>query len=264
VFDTANIPRIVGGVSERSTRAAAAAYARFVEKVQVVSNARTAEMAKLLENTFRWVNIGLANEMSFVARALGVDIWEAIEAAATKPFGFMPFYPGPGVGGHCIPLDPFYLRWAAEATGEGTRFIELAAWVNQRMPQVVVGRVQEALNQVGKPVRGSQVLVVGVAYKPNVSDWRESPALACIQELRRLGAAVHYTDPLVPAIVVNGSRMDSVPLAHSTVSGSDCVLILTDHDDLDYRMLLEQASLVFDVRNALRRRGLDAPHVHRL
>lgn len=263
-FHTGTIPRIVGGVSEPSTRAAAACYARFVEKVHVVSNARVAEMAKLLENTFRWVNIGLANEMSFVARALGVDIWEVIEAAATKPFGFMPFYPGPGVGGHCIPLDPFYLRWAAEGAGEGTRFIELAAWVNQRMPRVVVERVQEALNQVGKPVNGSELLLIGAAYKPNVSDWRESPAVECLRELRRLGAAIRYHDPHVPRIAVDGVELESVPLTPAILAGSDCVLILIEHDELDYPMIAAQSPLVFDVRDALRRRGLDGPNVKRL
>jgi UDP-N-acetyl-D-glucosamine dehydrogenase len=263
-FRTANIPRIVGGVSAESARGAELAYRRFVQKVLVVSNARTAEMAKLLENTFRWVNIALANEMSFVARAIDVDIWETIEAAATKPFGFMPFYPGPGVGGHCIPLDPFYLQWAARMTGEGTRFVELAESINSRMPQVVVARVQAALNEVSKPLRGSRVLVVGVSYKPNVRDHRESPAIECIALLHRSGADVVYHDPHVPALHEPGFELHSLPLTTTELSASDAVVILTDHDDIDYLMLLRSGLPIIDTRSALRRRGLTGESVYPL
>lgn len=263
-FRTANIPRIVGGVSPESARGAELVYRRFVQKVLVVSNARTAEMAKLLENTFRWVNIALANEMSFVARAIDVDIWETIEAAATKPFGFMPFYPGPGVGGHCIPLDPFYLQWAARMTGEGTRFVELAESINSRMPQVVVARVQAALNEVSKPLRGSRVFVVGVSYKPNVRDHRESPAIECIALLGRSGAEVVYHDPHVPTMHESGFELHSLPLTATELSASDAVVILTDHDDIDYPMMLRSGLPIVDTRSALRRRGLTGESVYPL
>ncbi|MBI4729060.1 MAG: nucleotide sugar dehydrogenase [Acidobacteria bacterium] len=263
-FRTANIPRVVGGASPRSTEAAALVYRRFVEKVHPVSSARAAEMSKLLENTFRWVNIALVNELASVARAIGVDIWEVIEAAATKPFGYMPFSPGPGVGGHCIPLDPFYLQWAARVTGEGTRFIELAEWINSRMPQVVVGRVQEALNDHGKALRGSRVLVLGVAYKPNVRDFRESPALECIRNLTHWGADVSYADPHVPELRENGIDLRSKPVAPETFDAADVVLVLCDHDAVDYQAVVARAPLVVDTRNALGRRGLKGVHVRSL
>jgi UDP-N-acetyl-D-glucosamine dehydrogenase len=263
-FRTSNIPRVVGGASEASTKAVELVYRRFVQKVFTVSNARTAEMAKLLENTFRWVNIALVNELAFVARAIGVDIWEVIEAAATKPFGFMPFYPGPGVGGHCIPLDPFYLQWAGRIAGEGTRFIELAETVNSRMPKVVVSRVQDALNEHGKALRGSHVLVVGVAYKPNVRDYRESPALECIHGLLAGGANVSYADPHVPEIAEKGLNLESMPLTPEAISSADCVLILCDHDAVDYESVVGNASMVVDTRNALGRRGLGGQNVRAL
>jgi UDP-N-acetyl-D-glucosamine dehydrogenase len=260
-FRTSNIPRVVGGASEASTRAAELAYRRFVEKVHAVANARTAEMAKLLENTFRWVNIALVNELSSVARAIGVNMWDVIEAAATKPFGYMPFYPGPGVGGHCIPLDPFYLQWAARVTGEGTRFIELAEWVNSRMPKVVVTRVAEALNEHGKPLRGSKILILGVAFKPNVRDYRESPSLDVIRGLLAGGSEVSYADPYVPEVRAVGIELDAVAVAPSHLTDADCVAILTDHDDVDYASVAKHARLVIDTRNALGRRGLAGDNV---
>jgi UDP-N-acetyl-D-glucosamine dehydrogenase len=263
-FRTSNIPRVVGGASDASGNAAEQVYRRFVEKVHTVPNARTAEMAKLLENTFRWVNIALVNELSFVARAIGVNIWDVIEAAATKPFGFMPFYPGPGVGGHCIPLDPFYLQWAARVTGEGTRFIELAEWVNSRMPQVVVARVQEALNEDGKPLRGSRILVLGVAFKPNVRDYRESPALQVISGLISSGGAVSYADPHVPSVHEHGVELEGVPLTAEALEKADCVLILTDHDAFDYAAVARHSPVVIDTRNALGRRGLGGGNVRPL
>ncbi len=259
-FRTANIPRVVGGATPAGTEAAAMIYRRFVEKVHPVSDARTAEMAKLVENTFRWVNIALANELSSVARAIGVNIWEVIEAAATKPFGFMPFFPGPGVGGHCIPLDPFYLQWAARLTGEGTRFIELAEVVNARMPQVVVTHVIHALNDRGIAVRGSKVVVVGVSYKPNVRDYRESPALEVIRHLQSWGADVSYIDPLVPELPLDPA-LTAVPLTEELVSTSDALLIICDHDALDYELIARSARLVVDTRNALGRRGIRSPNV---
>lgn len=259
-FRTANIPRVVGGASAESTHAAATIYRRFVEKVHPVSDARTAEMSKLVENTYRWVNIALANELSSVARAIGVNIWEVIEAAATKPFGYMPFYPGPGVGGHCIPLDPFYLQWAARMTGEGTRFIELAEWVNARMPQVVVTRLIHALNERGVAVRGAKVVIIGVSYKPNVSDYRESPALEIIGHLLSWGADVSYVDPLVPELPLDRT-LTAEPLGRDLVAGADVVLILCDHDALDYELIARAASLVVDTRNALGRRRISATNV---
>ncbi len=259
-FRTANIPRVVGGASATSTLAAATIYRRFVEKVHAVTDARTAEMAKLVENTFRWVNIALANELSSVARAIGVNVWEVIDAAATKPFGFMPFYPGPGVGGHCIPLDPFYLQWAARLTGEGTRFIELAEWVNARMPQVVVSRTIHALNERGVAARGAKVVVVGVSYKPNVRDYRESPALEVIRHLNSWGADVSYVDPLVPELVLEQTVRAS-PISPELIAAADVVLILCDHDALDYEMIARSARLVVDTRNALGRRGVQSPNV---
>jgi UDP-N-acetyl-D-glucosamine dehydrogenase len=260
-FRTANIPRVVGGATPRSTQAAELVYRRFIEKVHPVSSARTAEMAKLLENTFRWVNIALVNEMSTIARAIGVDIWEVVDAAATKPFGFMPFYPGPGVGGHCIPLDPFYLQWAARVTGEGTRFVELAEAINSRMPQVVVSRVQDALNDHAKALRGSSVLVLGVAYKKNVRDFRESPAKETIAGLHEHGAVVTYSDPHVPSLREEGIELDSMPLDEKTVGSADCVLILADHDAFDLSLVARTAQLVVDTRNALGKRGLRGPNV---
>jgi len=260
-FRTANIPRVVGGATPRSTAAAELVYRRFIEKVHPVSSARTAEMAKLLENTFRWVNIALVNEMSTIARAIGVDIWEVVDAAATKPFGFMPFYPGPGVGGHCIPLDPFYLQWAARVTGEGTRFVELAEAINSRMPQVVVSRVQDALNDHAKALRGSNVLVLGVAYKKNVRDFRESPAKETIGGLQQHGAVVTYSDPHVPSLRDEGIELDSVSLDESTLAAADCVLILADHDAFDHQLIARRARLVVDTRNALGRRGLRGDNV---
>jgi UDP-N-acetyl-D-glucosamine dehydrogenase len=218
-------------------------------------------MSKLLENTFRWVNIALANELSSIARGIGVDIWEVIDAAATKPFGFMPFYPGPGVGGHCIPLDPFYLQWAARATGEGTRFVELAEAINSRMPQVVVTRVQEALNDQTKALRGSSVLVLGVAYKKNVRDFRESPAKETIAGLQKQGALVTYSDPHVPSLHEVGIELDSVALDEKTLSAADCVLILADHDAFDHQLIARAAPLIVDTRNAMGRRGLRGDNV---
>jgi UDP-N-acetyl-D-glucosamine dehydrogenase len=259
-FRTANIPRVVGGATPDGTEAAAMIYRRFVEKVHPVSDARTAEMSKLVENTFRWVNIALANELSSVARAIGVNIWEVIEAAATKPFGFMPFFPGPGVGGHCIPLDPFYLQWAARLTGEGTRFIELAEVVNARMPQVVVTHVIHALNDRGIAVRGSKVVVVGVSYKPNVRDYRESPALEVIRHLQSWGADVSYVDPLVPELPLDPA-LTALPLTEELLSASDALLIICDHDALDYELIARSARLVVDTRNALGRRGIRPPNV---
>lgn len=263
-FHTRNIARIVGGATPAGTRAAVAIYGRFVDKVHPVADARTAEMTKLFENTFRWVNIALANEMAGVARALGVNIWEIIDAAATKPFGFMPFYPGPGVGGHCIPLDPFYLEWTARMSGAGTRFIELADRINSQMPVLVVGRVQELLNERSRSLRGANILVLGVAYKSNVKDHRESPALECIEHLLRAGAHVAYADPHVPEIHHRDALMSSVELTADRVASYDCVVLLTDHDAFDLDLVAQNAQAILDTRNGFGRRGLAADTISTL
>jgi UDP-N-acetyl-D-glucosamine dehydrogenase len=260
-YNTMNIPRVVGGVTPDSTAAAEIVYRRIVPKVFAVSSARTAEMAKLLENTFRWVNIALVNELTFVARAIGVDVYEVIEAAATKPFGFMPFYPGPGVGGHCIPLDPFYLSWVARITGEGARFVELAESVNSKMPRVVVDRVGEALNEDSKAIKGSDVLVLGVAYKPDVSDQRESPALPVIHRLLQLGARVRYADPHVPSFQEQGIELTASDLTPEALRSADCVLVLCDHAAFDYVEVLRSSRVIVDTRNAFGKRGLRDPKI---
>lgn len=250
-FTTKNIPKVVGGITPGSTEVAAAAYEAIVERVHRVSSARVAETCKLLENTFRAVNIGLVNELSQLCYTLGIDTWEVIGAAATKPFGFMAFYPGPGIGGHCIPLDPHYLSWKARMHGFEARFISLAEEVNSRMPEHVVDLVQDGLNRQKKAVNGSRVLVLGVAYKRDIDDMRESPALAIIERLEKLGAEVEYHDPYVPEMrLEDGTRMASVALTEAAVRGADAVVIVTDHRTIDYRWVAERAQLVIDSRNA--------------
>ena len=261
-WTTRNIPKVVGGVDARSTETAAALYRLIVDTVVPVSSPRVAEMVKLLENTFRAVNIGLVNELALMCRDLGVDVWEVIDAAKTKPFGFMPFYPGPGLGGHCIPIDPFYLSWKARQSGFESRFIELAGHVNAAMPRYVVERVVEALNSRSRAVRGSRVHLFGMAYKPNVSDVRESPALDVAELLLRRGAAVTYSDPFVPAVRTRAVSMDAVTGEQALAGGIDCAVITTDHRGVDYRAIARDAPLVVDTRNALA--GLDAAHIYRL
>jgi UDP-N-acetyl-D-glucosamine dehydrogenase len=256
-FQTHNIPKVVGGVTPDSTEAAAHLYSQIVKDVHAVSSARVAETAKLLENTFRAVNIGMANEMARLCYALNIDTWEVIRAAATKPFGFMPFYPGPGIGGHCIPLDPHYLSWKARLHGFEARFIGLAEDVNSHMPNHVVQLVQDGLNAHTKPVKGSSILVVGVAYKRDINDVRESPALAIVDQLMHKGAAVSYYDPFVPEMTVDGrGSLTSVALTDETLSGCDCAVIVTDHSDVDYSRVLRLASLVVDTRNVTRKLGM--------
>lgn len=252
-FQTKNIPKVVGGVTEDSADVAAAAYATVVHNVHRVASARAAEMAKLLENTFRAVNIGLVNELSQLCYTLGIDSWEVIEAAATKPFGFMAFYPGPGIGGHCIPLDPHYLSWKARMHGFEARFISLAEEVNSTMPNHVVELVTAGLNKNRKSVNGSNILILGVAYKRDIDDMRESPALGIIEKLEKLGGNVSYHDPYVPNIVLeNGEKMSGIALTEETVKASDCVVIVTDHRNVDYRWVAERATLIVDSRNATR------------
>jgi UDP-N-acetyl-D-glucosamine dehydrogenase len=252
-FTTRNIPKVVGGIGPVSTEAAAALYGAIVSSVVPVSSTRVAEMVKLLENTFRAVNIGLVNEMALMCHRMDVDVWEVIDAAKTKPFGFMPFYPGPGLGGHCIPVDPFYLSWKARQNGFECRFIELAGHVNGAMPAYVVERVGDALNSAKKPINGSRVHLFGVAYKRDVSDVRESPALDIIDSLERRGARVSFTDPWVPTLQHGGRTWESVPFDEAMSDASiDCGVIATDHTVFDYARLVTAMPLIVDTRNVLR------------
>jgi UDP-N-acetyl-D-glucosamine dehydrogenase len=253
-FNTRNIPKVVGGVTAASAEVAGAAYGAIVDKVHQTSSARVAETCKLLENTFRAVNIGLVNELSQLCHTLGIDTWEVIAAAASKPFGFMPFYPGPGIGGHCIPLDPHYLSWKARMHGFEARFISLAEEVNSRMPEHVVDLVTLGLNQHRKSVNGSKILIMGVAYKREIDDMRESPALAIIERLQKLGAQVNFHDPYVSEVHLEGNneRMRGIELSTESVAGADCVVIVTDHRKIDYAWLAERAQLIVDSRNATR------------
>jgi len=257
-YQTNNIPKVVGGVTNDSTEAGAYLYSQIVQEVHPVSSARVAEAAKLLENTFRAVNIGMANEMARLCYALNIDTWEVIRAAATKPFGFMPFYPGPGIGGHCIPLDPHYLSWKARQHGFDSRFIGLAEEVNSRMPEHVVQLVSDGLNDDRKAMNGARVLLIGVAYKPDIDDVRESPALSIIDRLRIKGCEVRYHDPFVREVrfddahaEASGAPLSSVSLTDEELKAADCVVVVTNHSQIDYRRVTELARLVVDTRNAL-------------
>ncbi|HKB90690.1 MAG TPA: nucleotide sugar dehydrogenase, partial [Opitutaceae bacterium] len=256
-YGLAQIPKVVGGVNPPSGRAACALYAQIVAKVVPVSSTQAAEMTKLLENIFRCVNIALVNELKMLGMRMGIDIWEVIDAAATKPFGFMPFYPGPGLGGHCIPVDPYYLSWKAREYDFSTRFIELAGEVNTAMPYHVVDSVASALNERQKSLKGSRVMVLGVAYKKDVDDMRESPSLKIIEQLTIRGAKVEYNDAHFPEIPklrhYNFEGMKSVPIDSKSLAAYDCVLIATDHTSYDYPMIVESSQLVVDTRNATRR-----------
>ena len=261
-WNTGNIPKVLGGIDEASTAAAAALYEQVVQTVIPVSSTRVAEMVKLLENTFRAVNIGLANELALMCHDLGIDVWEVIDAAKTKPFGFMPFYPGPGLGGHCIPVDPFYLSWKARQNGVESRFIELAGHINAAMPRFVVERVAEALNSASRPLRGSRVHLFGVAYKPDVSDVRESPALDIAELLCRRGAVLSYSDPYVPQISVGELQLQAVAVPDALDGSLDCAVITTNHRGFDYAAIVDRVPLLVDTRNALS--GVRAKHIFRL
>ncbi len=261
VYQTLNTPKVVGGITPSCTEMGRVFFSQALQKVVPVSNTRVAEMVKLLENTFRMINIGLVNEMAVMCDGMGINVWEVIDAAATKPFGFMPFYPGPGLGGHCIPIDPFYLSWKTKQSGIEARFIELAGYINGNMPHFVVGKVQSALNHHAKAVKGSRVHVVGVAYKRNIDDMRESPALDIILLLKKLGAEVSYSDPYVPALKLDGIDLKSQE-AQTSASQADCVVIITDHSDFDYSGLLESAKLIVDTRNAMK--GFESEKIVRL
>jgi len=253
-FNTRNIPKIVGGCGPASTEVAAVLYASAVDHVVPVSSTRVAEMVKLLENTFRAVNIGLVNEIALMCHKMNIDVWEVIDAAKTKPFGFMPFYPGPGLGGHCIPIDPFYLSWKARQNGFECRFIELAGHVNSAMPDYVVERVAEALNSARKPINGSSILLIGVAYKKDVNDMRESPALDILELLVRRGANVTYADPWVPTLKHDRHTLTAIDLSDAITAKPDCAVICTDHSAFDYDSLVNSGVLIVDTRNALKNR----------
>ncbi len=256
-FGLAQIPKVVGGLNPASGRAAQALYAQVVSRVVPVSSTRAAEMAKLLENIFRCVNIALVNELKLLCLRMGIDIWEVIDAASTKPFGFMPFYPGPGLGGHCIPVDPFYLSWKAREYDFSTRFIELAGEVNTAMPYHIVDAIAAALNQHQKSLKGSKLLILGVAYKKDVDDLRESPTLKIMQLLHERGVKLDYNDPYFPQLHkmrhYDYSNMKSVPLNPQTIGSYDGVVIATDHSSYDYAAIVDAAKLVVDTRNATRR-----------
>ena len=263
-WTTLNTPKVVGGITADCGEVASIWYSQALQSVVPVSSAEVAEMAKLLENTFRMINIGLVNEMALMCNRLGVDVWEVIDAAATKPFGFMKFTPGPGLGGHCIPIDPLYLSWKLRALKYTARFIELASEINTGMPRHVVDLVQDALNLQGKALKGSQVLVLGAAYKPDIDDLRESPALDVIGLLEQKGALVSYNDPYIPSIRHDGVEMESVPDLMDAVKRSDCVVIVTNHSSYDYQAILESAQLIVDTRNALGDKGRNNSKVVRL
>ncbi|MES1262208.1 MAG: nucleotide sugar dehydrogenase [Acidobacteriota bacterium] len=259
-YQTKNIPKVVGGTTPACTELGALFYAQALEHVVPVSSTQVAEMVKLLENTFRMINIGLANEIAVMCDGMGINVWEVIEAAATKPFGFMPFYPGPGLGGHCIPIDPFYLSWKSKQSGIEARFIELAGYINGQMPHFVATKVQNALNEVGKAVKGSKIVLYGVAYKRDIDDVRESPALDIIHLLQKRGAEILYVDPYIPEI-----RLEHETLRAScsdVVRTADCVVIVTDHKQFDYKALVNDASLIVDTRNALK--GVQSEKIFRL
>jgi UDP-N-acetyl-D-glucosamine dehydrogenase len=257
-----NTPKVVGGADPASTRLAAQLYSQVVERVVPVSSTRAAEVVKLLENTFRAVNIALVNEMAQVCHHLGLDVWEVIDAAASKPFGFMPFYPGPGIGGHCIPKDPRLLAWKVKTLDFDPRFIGLASTINEGMPGYAVERIAEALNRARKPLRGSRILVLGAAYKPGVEDYRESPSLDVMALLLRAGAKVGYHDPFVERLEVRGRRLASTALTERALRAADCAAILTAHPGVDYRRVVRLARLVFDARNAAK--GIRSPKIVRL
>jgi UDP-N-acetyl-D-glucosamine dehydrogenase len=263
-WTTKNTPKVIGGITQACTEVAAAMYEQALERVVRVSSAEVAEMTKLLENTFRAVNIAMVNEMVLMCDRLGLDVWEVIDAASTKPFGFMRFLPGPGLGGHCIPIDPLYLSWKMKSMKYNARIIDLASEINTNMPRYVVERVQDALNERGKPLRGARVLVVGVAYKPDISDTRESPALDVIGLLRGKGAEVEYFDPHVPTIEHEGWGLSSVRDLAGQAGRADCVVIVTNHHSIDYPALVRAARLIFDTRNAVGAAGILDPKVVRL
>ncbi len=263
-WTTINTPKVIGGITPACMQMGVAWYSQAIKTVVPVSSAEVAEMAKLLENTFRMINIGLVNELAIMCDRLDVDVWEVIEAAASKPFGFMKFTPGPGLGGHCIPIDPLYLSWKLKSLNYTARFIELASEINSNMPRYVVGLVQDALNEQRKPLKDSDVLVLGAAYKPDIDDLRESPAIDVIGLLKQKGACVSYHDPYVGSFSHDGWSMHSVPDLMAAVKAADCVVVITNHQVYDYPAILDAAQLIVDTRNALAKVGAGSPKVVRL
>jgi len=259
-YQTRNIPKVVGGTTAACTEMGRLFYSQALSTVVPVSSTQVAEMVKLLENTFRMINIGLVNEMAMMCDRIGINVWEVIQAAATKPFGFMPFFPGPGLGGHCIPIDPFYLSWKTKQAGIEARFIELAGYINGQMPHFVVDKIQNALNDAGKPIKGSRIHVLGVAYKKDIDDLRESPALDVMLLLQRRGAMLSYTDPYVAQIQLDGIDLYAQP--ESATAEADCVAIITDHSVFNYPEIARRSRLVVDTRNALK--GVNSSHIVRL
>jgi len=263
-WTTKNTPKVIGGMTEKCTEVSTAWYSMALDTVVPVSSTEVAEMAKLLENTFRMINIGFVNELTLMCDRLGVDVWEVIDAAATKPFGFMRFNPGPGLGGHCIPIDPMYLSWKMRSLNYTARFIELASEINTNMPRFVIGRVQDGLNEQAKPMKGSKVLVLGVAYKPDIDDLRESPAIDVIRLLQAKGALVSYHDPYIPRVQEDEWQIESVTDLMLAVEEADCVVIITNHKVYDYAAILNSAKLIIDTRNALGKLGVKSPKVIKL
>ena len=263
-WTTFNTPKVVGGVTPACSEVAAAWYGEALKTVISVSSAEVAEMTKLLENTFRMINIGLVNELAIICNRLGVDVWEVIEAAGTKPFGFMKFTPGPGLGGHCIPIDPLYLSWKLKSLNYNARFIELASEINTNMPRFVVSRVQDALNELSKPLKGSHVLVLGASYKPDIDDLRESPALDVMGLLMAKGALVEYHDPYIPELKHDAWHKTSVQDLQNAIHLADCVVIVTNHSQYDYQMILDNAVMIVDTRNALGKIGKGSRKVVKL
>lgn len=263
-WTTKNTPKVIGGMTEKCTEVSTAWYSMALDTVVPVSSTEVAEMAKLLENTFRMINIGFVNELTLMCDRLGVDVWEVIDAAATKPFGFMRFNPGPGLGGHCIPIDPMYLSWKMRSLNYTARFIELASEINTNMPRFVIGRVQDGLNEHAKPMKGSKVLVLGVAYKPDIDDLRESPAIDVIRLLQAKGALVSYHDPYIPRVQEDEWQIESVTDLMQAVEEADCVVIITNHKVYDYAAILNSAKLIIDTRNAFGKLGRKSPKVIKL
>src|SRR5512142_1686028 len=259
-YQTKNIPKVVGGITPACTEIGALFYKQALDTVVPVGSTQVAEMVKLLENTFRMINIGLVNELAMMCDRMGINVWEVIDAAATKPFGYMPFYPGPGLGGHCIPIDPFYLSWKTKQAGIEARFIELAGYINGQMPHFVADKVQNALNDAGKPVKGSRIHIMGVAYKRDIDDMRESPALDIMLLLQRRGGLITYSDPHVPVLRLDAQELHACP--QETAAAADCVVIVTDHSAFDYQGLVSRSRLIVDTRNALKQ--FNSPNIVRL
>jgi UDP-N-acetyl-D-glucosamine dehydrogenase len=263
-WTTKNTPKVIGGITAKCTKVSSCWYSQALDKVVPVSSTEVAEMAKLLENTFRMINIAFVNELALMCDRLGVDVWEVIDAAATKPFGFMKFTPGPGLGGHCIPIDPLYLSWKLRSLNYTARFIELASEINTNMPRFVISKVQDALNEAQKPIKGSKVLVLGAAYKPDIDDLRESPSIDVIRLLQQKGAKVSYHDPYIPHITHDDWKIDSITDLDRGIKEADCVVIVTNHTVYDFPKILRDARLIVDTRNALGHAGLNNPKVVRL